>query len=146
MPIKPCNSWAKVVFQLAIFLKQKEWRQRHTTVTFVLAPATLGSLTQIGSFLLTKTSTVVTAACCCRWRFQVQTLPMYTSLKLWRWYFQIFSLSSQHPSSRGESNNRRGLRRLRRRRSYKFCHWKWTLSRRLYICMSMVVVEMVKML
>jgi hypothetical protein len=70
-------------FTLAKFVKQNCLRHQHTTVTTVLALATLGGVTQIGSFLfyvvplkVAKASTVVTVTCCCRQRFCKQTLPM----------------------------------------------------------------------
>jgi hypothetical protein len=56
-------------FTLAKFVKQNRQLQRQVTVTTVLALATLGSATQIGSFLfyvmspkVAKANTVVTVA------------------------------------------------------------------------------------
>ncbi len=65
------------LFTLAMFVKQNHQRQQHATVTTVLALATLGGMTQIGSFLfyvvlpkMAKASKVVTVVCCCRWQIR----------------------------------------------------------------------------
>jgi hypothetical protein len=50
------------------------------TVTIALAMATLSSITQMGSFLLAKESTVLIVTCCCHRCFCIRTSPMYTSL------------------------------------------------------------------
>jgi hypothetical protein len=61
------------LFTLAKFVKQNRHQQQHATVTTVIALATLGGKTQIGSFLfyvvppkMAKASKVVTVTCCCR--------------------------------------------------------------------------------
>ncbi len=56
-----------------MFLRQNGWQQQHTTVTIILAQTTLGSPTQIGSFLffvaLPKVDKASTVTCCCRQRY-----------------------------------------------------------------------------
>jgi hypothetical protein len=70
----------KDMFPLAMFLRLKYQQQQHATVTIVLALATLGGATQIGSFILAKDCHVMLLM-----TFS-PTNSMYTSLnsaKLW---------------------------------------------------------------
>ncbi len=63
-----------------MFLRLKCWQQQHPAVSIIPAYATLGCKIQTGSFLLAKTSTLVTYKCCCHLYFHPHTLPMYTRL------------------------------------------------------------------
>ncbi len=70
----------QILFPLAMFLKQKQQRKRHATVTIVLALAILWCETQIGTFLLAKESNEGYIAYQYLGCYHIQSLPMYTSL------------------------------------------------------------------
>jgi hypothetical protein len=59
---------------------QKHQQLQHVTFTTVLALANKTDPICVVLPKVDKASTIVTAACCCRWNFHLKTLPMEMQL------------------------------------------------------------------